>query len=236
MRAIILAGGKGSRLKPYTNLIPKPLVPIGNNKSILEIIINQLVAHGFTHITIAVNHFSKLIQSYFGDGKKYKVKIDYSEEKITLGTFGPLFLINDLPKNFLVMNGDTLTNFNYKNFFSKHCKSKSEITVATTKRSEKLNYGILTFKNKKLLSFKEKTKMDMYVGMGIYMLNKKIITQNLSKNLKKLDFDKIFEKRLKQKKKINIYNFKGFWLDIGRPEDYEFVNDNLKSIKSIIKI
>ena len=116
MRAIILAGGKGSRLKPYTNLIPKPLVPIGNNKSILEIIINQLVAHGFTHITIAVNHFSKLIQSYFGDGKKYKVKIDYSEEKITLGTFGPLFLINDLPKNFLVMNGDTLTNFNYKIF------------------------------------------------------------------------------------------------------------------------
>ena len=236
MRAVILAGGKGSRLKPYTNLIPKPLVPIGNDKSILEVIINQLVAQKFTHITIAVNHFSKLIQSYFGNGTKYKVKIDYSEEKKTLGTFAPLLLIKDLPKNFLVLNGDTLTNLNYRNFFLRHCKSKSEITIATTKRSEKLNYGILTFKNKKLVSFKEKPKIEMNVGMGIYGVNKNIISKNLLKKVKKIDFNEVFEKRIKLKMKTSIYDFKGFWLDIGRPEDYEYANHNLKLIKSKIKI
>ena len=236
MRAVILAGGKGSRLKPYTNLIPKPLVPIGNDKSILEIIINQLASQGFKHITIAVNHFSKLIQSYFGDGNKYKVRIDYSEERKSLGTFGPLLIIKDLPQNFLVLNGDTLTNLNYKNFFLKHCRSKSEITLATTKRKEKLNYGILTFKNNKLFSFKEKPKIDMNVGMGIYGVNKSIIIKNLPKKIKKIDFNEIFEKRLKLKMKTSIYNFSGFWLDIGRPEDYEFANYNLKLIKSKIKI
>ncbi len=235
MRAIILAGGKGSRLKPYTTLIPKPLVPIGNDKSILEIIINQLVEQGFTHITIAINHFSKLIQSYFGNGSKYKVKIDYSEEKKTLGTFAPLLLIKDLPKNFLVLNGDTLTNLNYKFFLSGHCKSKFDITIASTKRSENLNYGILTSRNKKLTSFKEKPKVQMNVGMGIYAVNKKIIIENTLKRLKKIDFNEILEKRLKLKKKTRVYEFSGFWLDIGRPEDYEYVNNNLDFIRSKIK-
>ncbi len=235
MRAIILAGGKGSRLKPYTTLIPKPLVPIGNKKSILEIIINQLARQGFTHITIAINHFSKLIQSYFGNGSKYKVKIDYSEEKKTLGTFAPLLLIKDLPRNFLVLNGDTLTNLNYKIFLSRHSKSKFDITIASTKRSENLNYGILTFKNKKLTSFKEKPKVQMNVGMGIYAVNKKIILENSLKRLKKIDFNEILEKRLKLKKKTSVYDFNGFWLDIGRPEDYEFVNNNLDFIRSKIR-
>ncbi len=235
MRAIILAGGKGSRLKPYTNLIPKPLVPIGSDKSILEIIINQLSSQGFKHITIAINHFSKLIQSYFGDGKRFRVQIDYSEEKKALGTFAPLLLIKDLPENFLVLNGDTLTDLNYNRFFLRHCRLKSEITIASTKRSENINYGVLNFKKNKLTLFNEKPKINMNVGMGIYALNKKIILENSVKRLKKIDFNHILEKRLKQRKKTLVYDFNGFWMDIGRTEDYEFVNQNLKLIRSKIK-
>ena len=124
MRAIILAGGKGSRLKPYTSLIPKPLVPIGGKISIIEIIIKQLSKHGFKHITLAVNHLSNLIKSYLGSGKKYGIKIDYILEKKVLGTVGPLTNIKDLPENFLVMNGEVLSNINYKSLLNLHKKKK----------------------------------------------------------------------------------------------------------------
>src|SRR5918993_2681395 len=108
MRAIVLAGGKGTRLYPYTTLIPKPLVPLGGKFSILEIIIMQLKQAGFTHITLAVNHLSQLIMAYFGDGSRLGVTLDYSLEEAELSTIGPLTLIDDLPENFLVMNGDIL--------------------------------------------------------------------------------------------------------------------------------
>ena len=134
MRAIILAGGKGSRLKPYTSLIPKPLVPIGGKISIIEIIITHLSNHGFKHITIAVNHLSNLIKSYLGSGKKYGIKIDYILEKKVLGTVGPLTNIEDLPENFLVMNGDVLTNLNYKSLLNLHKKKKNLITLAIFKQ------------------------------------------------------------------------------------------------------
>ena len=235
MRAIILAGGKGSRLRPYTNLIPKPLVPVGNKKAILEIIIDQLSKSGFNHVTITINHFSKLIQSYFGTGKKFNLRIDYTEEKKTLGTFAPLLLVKDLPNNFLVLNGDTLTNLNYKKFLKNHIKSKAEVTVGSTKRVEKLNYGILKFKNNKLLNFKEKPNMEMYVGIGIYALNKKVLNTYYKKQIRKIDFNEFLENRIKLKKITKIYDFKGSWFDIGNKKDYEFVNNNLNFIRSKIK-
>ena len=114
MRAIVIAGGKGRRLKPYTTAIPKPLVPIGNKFTILEIILIQLSNQGFKHITLAVNHMGKLMESFFGNGKKFGVKIDYSYEKNELGTIAPLKNIRNLPKNFLVMNSDILTNINFE--------------------------------------------------------------------------------------------------------------------------
>ena len=121
-RAIILAGGLGTRLKPYTISLPKPLVPI-HNKPILDIVLRQLSSHGFQRITIAVNHQADIIQAYFKDGKKWGLNIDYSLESKPLGTMGPIKLIEDLPENFIVMNGDLLTDLNFQEFFEQHCNN-----------------------------------------------------------------------------------------------------------------
>ena len=123
-RAVILAGGKGTRLKPYTVSIPKPLVPL-DETPILEIIIQQLKKSGFDHLTLAVNHMSEIIKDFCKDGSKWSIKIDYSLEEKPLSTMGPLKLINDLPENFLVMNGDILTNLDFNDFYEKHILSKS---------------------------------------------------------------------------------------------------------------
>ena len=116
MRAIILAGGKGTRLRPYTYSLPKPLMPIGGEMPILEVILKQLKNHGFREVTITVNYMAKIIQAFFGDGKEWGLKIDYSLEQKPLGTVGPLTLIDNLPETFLVMNGDLLTDLNYKEY------------------------------------------------------------------------------------------------------------------------
>ncbi|MDD5691361.1 MAG: nucleotidyltransferase family protein, partial [Candidatus Omnitrophica bacterium] len=130
MRAIILAGGKGSRLKPYTTLIPKPLVPIGGECSVLELVIQKLAKEGFTHITLAVSHLVDLVMAYFGDGKKWGVLIDYSLEDKPLNTVGPLTIIDNLPENFLVMNSDVLCDLDFKEFYDAHVKSGANISVA----------------------------------------------------------------------------------------------------------
>ena len=125
-RAIILAGGKGTRLKPFTKILPKPLMPIGKF-TILEIVIRQLKYYGFKHITITVNHQAKLIKAFFGNGKKFNVTIDYALEKKPLGTMGPLKGIKDLPDNFLVMNGDILTDLNFNKLYNIHKKKQKFI-------------------------------------------------------------------------------------------------------------
>jgi NDP-sugar pyrophosphorylase family protein len=227
MRAIILAGGIGTRLRPFTTLIPKPLVPIGNKYSILEILIRQLVKNNFSRITIAVNHLSHLIESYFGDGKKYGVKIDYSLETKSLGTIGPLKIIKDLPKNFLVVNGDILTNLNFKTFFKKHLSSNKDISVCSFKRQAKIDYGVIKSKNNKLLDFDEKPTINLDVSMGIYYLNKNIL-KNIKNNF--FGFDDLMKLALKKKISVNIMSFNGLWLDIGRVEDYENANLNHKKI------
>ncbi len=130
MRAVILAGGKGRRLAPYTVTFPKPLVPI-SNMPILEVVIRQLKRAGYTRVTMAVGHLAELIQSYFGDGGRFGIQIDYSREKKPLGTVGPLALIDDLPENFLVMNGDVLTTLRYDWIFDYHLQSSADLTIAT---------------------------------------------------------------------------------------------------------
>ncbi len=129
MRAVIMAGGQGRRLVPYTLTFPKPMMPVGDYP-ILEIVVRQLAQAGFSHITLAVGHLSELLEAYFGNGSRWNVRIDYSHEMRPLGTAGPLGLIEDLPDDFLVMNGDILTTLDYSRIFRYHCRGDAELTIA----------------------------------------------------------------------------------------------------------
>jgi len=218
-RAIILAGGKGTRLKPYTISLPKPLVPIGD-KPILEIILCQLKKHGFDHITITVNHMADIIQAFFDDGSKWGIKIDYSLEGKALSTMGPLTLINDLPDDFLVMNGDVLTDLNFEKFYKDHIKSGSNFTIGSYKRIDKVEYGVL-YSNEKsqLIGFEEKPSKEYLVSMGVYMMNKKNVDYIPKDTF--FGFDHLMKVLIEKNILPLIHEFHGYWLDIGRPSDYE---------------
>ena len=137
--AVILAGGKGTRLRPYTWVLPKPLMPIGEFP-ILEIIIKQLIQHGFSQITMAVNHQAELIKAFFGNGSKWGITINYSLEEIPLSTMGPLKLISDLPEDFLIMNGDVLTDLNFGSFYEFHKKNNNILTISSYRREHINDY------------------------------------------------------------------------------------------------
>ncbi|MFW9821471.1 MAG: sugar phosphate nucleotidyltransferase [Candidatus Thorarchaeota archaeon] len=224
MRAIILAGGKGTRLRPYTYSLPKPLMPIGGEIPILGIILKQLKNHSFDEVTITVNYMARIIQSFFEDGKDWGLKIDYSLEKKMLGTVGPLTLIKNLPKTFLVMNGDLLTDLDFKKFFEWHIKNDNDISVATFKRMSQNDSGVLYFDDERnIYDFKEKPIEYHNISMGIYVLNKSII-EDLPKN-EKIGFDQLILDAIKNKLKIKAYPHTSYWLDIGCNSDYEKAND-----------
>lgn len=230
-RAVILAGGLGTRLHPYTVVFPKPLVPVCE-LPILEIIIKQLSHYGFTHITIAVNHQAELIRAYFGTGEKWNIKIDYSLEDRPLSTMGPLTLIKDLPENFLVMNGDILTDINFSSFGQEHLNRESVFTIASHKRKEMIDYGVLvTDENSKLVNFKEKPSVDYLVSMGVYMANRKIL--ELIPVNEFYGFDNLVNDLIKSDMAPNVYQYGGEWFDIGRPSDYAISTEKFKSSRKI---
>ena len=225
LTAVILAGGQGTRLRPYTSVLPKPLVPV-NGKPILEIIINQLKKNKFKNIIICLNEKNNLIKVYFGDGSKFGVKISYVYEKKPLSTMGPLKLLKKIPKNFLVMNGDILTSLNFLDFFKSHLTSQRIFSVAVKSIFYKVDYGILEFKEKKLKEFLEKPSFNYHVSMGVYVASKKL-TKFIPKN-KFYGFDNLMKSMIKNKIDINIFKSKKSWLDIGRPEDYIKANKMYK--------
>ena len=229
MKAIILAGGKGTRLKPYTTIIPKPLVPLGN-RAILEILIGRLKKYGITDLTLCVNHLSHLIMAYFGNGKKWGVNIKYSLEHEFLSTVAPIKLIKDLPENFLVMNGDLLTDLDFKELYNYHLENESLITVATYKRTAKVDFGVIEIdKNKNIaVGFKEKPEYELNVSMGVYVFNRKIL--NFVPDGQPFGFDDLMQTLIVKNKHIKVYPYNGYWLDIGRPEDYEKANEDIEKL------
>jgi len=218
MRAVILAGGKGTRLRPYTVVLPKPLMPIGEFP-ILELIIKQLMSNGFDHITLAVNHQAELIQAFFGKGEKFGIKIDYCMEDKPLSTMGPLSLIDDLPDNFIVMNGDVLTDLNFKAFHNTHVNEGHIFTISSFIREQINDYGVLeTNPEHSLIGFKEKPKTTFEVSMGVYMVSKKVldyIPYNTA-----YGFDNLMLDLINDNKYAKVRPHSGYWLDIGRPDDY----------------
>jgi NDP-sugar pyrophosphorylase family protein len=231
-RAIILAGGKGTRLKPYTVTLPKPLVPLGD-KPILELIITQLKKCGFTHITLTVNHMAEIIKAFFGDGSKWGIKIDYTFETKALSTMGPLTLVYDLPDNFLIMNGDVLTDLDYGMFYESHIDSNSIFTIGSYRRSEMIDYGLLhQNENNELIKFEEKPKYNFLVSMGVYMANKEIL--NYIPNDTFFGFDHLMYKLIEVNRLPKIHEFNGYWLDIGRPSDYEIAVNKIENKELVI--
>ena len=216
-RAVVLAGGKGTRLRPYTVVLPKPLMPIGEFP-ILEVVVRQLIKNGFSHITMAVNHQADLIRAFFEDGHKWSVKIDYSQENEPLGTMGPLKLIPDLPEHFLVMNGDVLTDLNFRKFHDDHVERESIFSISAYERIQKVDYGVLSADpNGQLIGFIEKPNNSYLVSMGIYMASNRIL-EFIPKSF--FGFDTLMLDLISKRERVTIKNHRGYWLDIGRPDDY----------------
>mgnify|MGYP006277603849 CR=1 FL=1 len=222
-KAVILAGGKGTRLHPYTIALPKPLVPI-RDKPILEIVMKQLKSAGIREIVISVGHLAELIMAFFKKGEKWKVNIDYAIEDKPLGTMGPLAMIENLGENFLVMNGDVLSDLDYQAFYQAHVESEAIMTVATYRRQANIDFGILRYDDQthRIESFTEKPSIPYDVSMGIYILSRRCLKYIPRK--KYFGFDDLMLTLLENGEKVQSFPHKGQWLDIGRPEDYETAN------------
>lgn len=219
MRAVILAGGFGKRLFPYTLVLPKPLVPIGE-KSIIEVVIRQLSYKGFRQITVAVGYHAELIMAVLGDGAKFGVHIDYSMEEKPLNTIGPLKKIRNLDDTFLVMNGDLLTDLNYSDLYTTHRKNGSILTVATCKRHVSLSLGVLAYDEKlRVVSFQEKPQFDYDVSMGVYIVEPRIM--EYIPDDRPFGFDHLMQALLEAGEPVSVYPFHGQWLDMGTQDDLE---------------
>lgn len=229
-RAVILAGGKGTRLRPYTVVLPKPLMPIGEYP-ILEVIVRQLARQGFTHLTMAVNHQAEIIKAFFMDGAKWGLKIDYSLEDKPLGTMGPLKLLTNLPENFLIMNGDILTDLNYAKFFDNHVAAENLFTVSSHLREQQVDYGVLVPDQGGVLrAFNEKPKFQYEVSMGVNMMNQRAL--ELIPDNQPYGFDDLMLDLISADKPAMVRRYEGYWLDIGRPDDYAQAIEEFESMKS----
>jgi len=229
MKVVILAGGEGRRLEPYTVVLPKPLLPVADYP-ILEIIIKQLESYGFKDITLAVGYLGNLIKSFFNDGNKWGVKIDYNFEDKPLGTVGCLSNIKGLDKTFLVMNGDLLTTFDFSKFIKYHQEKRNIATIAVTNRKLSVDFGVLESDDKKeLAEYIEKPNLAYKVSMGIYLFEPEIL-KYIPKG-ERLDFPELMNVLLKKGEKVSVYESDEFWLDLGRPEDYKKGIEEFEKIK-----
>lgn len=218
MRAVILAGGKGTRLTPYTTVFPKPLMPIGE-MPILEIVLRQLAHHGIQDITLAVGYLAELLMAYCGDGSKFGLRLDYSREELPLGTAGPISLIEDIQETFLVMNGDLLTTIDYSAMWKYHEERGAIATLASYRREVKIDLGVIESEEGWVKDYIEKPTYHYAVSTGIYIFNPEVL-KYVERGMR-LDLPELILRLIHAGEKVNIYNFDGYWLDIGRHDDYD---------------
>ena len=218
MRAVILAGGKGTRLAPYTTVFPKPLMPIGE-MPILEIVLRQLAHHGIQDITLAVGYLAELLMAYCGDGSKFGLRLDYSREELPLGTAGPISLIEDIQETFLVMNGDLLTTIDYSAMWKYHEDRGAIATLASYRREVKIDLGVIESEEGWVKDYIEKPTYHYAVSTGIYIFNPEVL-KYVERGMR-LDLPELILRLIHAGEKVNIYNFDGYWLDIGRHDDYD---------------
>jgi NDP-sugar pyrophosphorylase family protein len=218
-RVVILAGGKGTRLAPYTTVLPKPLMPI-HDMPILEIVLRQLKHHGFSDIVISIGHLAEILMAFFGDGAKWGLNIEYAIEDVPLGTIGLLRSIEGLNKPFIVMNGDVLTDIDYSALVGSHGSHGGLATIATAKREINIPFGLIEYDAKLTMTrFTEKPTLEHFVSMGIYVFDPKVM-KYVPEN-RHYGFDNLMTDLLADGEPIHVFPFDGQWLDIGRPEDFE---------------
>ena len=231
VRAIILAGGKGTRLRPYTTVLPKPLMPVGG-VPILEILLRQLVRHGVDHATITTGHLAKLIKVYFGDGSDFGLRIDYLDEPSPRGTMGSLRFIHDLPEDFLVANGDILTDLPFSDFFQEHRRKAAIFTISSHNRQVESDFGVLqTNAGGELVEFREKPRIPFQVSMGIYAVNRAVVREIPSD--RPFGFDDLMLHLLERGLRPHVRPHHGIWLDIGRAEDFERAQTIVEQMKPL---
>jgi len=229
--AVILAGGKGTRLRPYTTSIPKPLVPIGDESAILEIVLRQLARDGFKRVTIAIGHLGELIRAYVGSGEQWGLEVDYATEAKPLSTMGPVVAILDkLPEQFLVLNGDILTDLSFSALLDAHSASDSQLTIATYHRQVDIDFGVLTVEAGRVVGFVEKPTLNYQVSMGVYAVSRSALAGYPAGEA--LGFDRLVLDLLAAGRNPASYAFDGYWLDIGRPEDYDRANSEFVRLRS----
>lgn len=226
-KAVILAGGLGSRLKPFTQAIPKPLLPIGE-KSMLEIQIENLAKFGFKEIFIATNYKAEYIEAFIGDGKKYGVDVTFSNEDIPLGTCGPLSLLRDkLAEPFLLMNGDILSTIDFGKLYEFGMAKEAEFTVVTKEIRTPFNFGSVKVENDFIVDVQEKPDLVIEIVAGIYFM-KPAIFKYIPDNTY-FGIDTLIKEMIAQKANIGRYLMKEYWLDIGRLDDYNEAQEAYKT-------
>jgi len=221
-RVVILAGGRGRRLEPYTSVLPKPLMPIGN-RAILEILVTQLADAGFRNLTFCVGYLSHLIRAVFDNGARDGVDITWAKESEPLGTAGPLRLVKGLDSTFLAMNGDLLTTLDYGELLDHHRESGNVLTIATHRRRVQSDYGVLHLGDgtdaQRVFAYEEKPEMTWNVSMGVYVLEPAALSFIPDEGL--FDFPELVVALLDEELPVGAYVHDGLWLDIGRHEDYQ---------------
>jgi NDP-sugar pyrophosphorylase family protein len=222
-RAVVLAGGKGERLAPYTTVLPKPLLPVGD-RAILEVVVQQLRSHGFSELTFAVGYLDHLIRAVFDDGSNFDVSIEYHRESEPRGTAGPLATIDGIDDSFLVMNGDVLTTLDYRALFDTHRASGNAMTIASHRRVVETDYGVLRTSDSdaptaEVVAYEEKPEIPYVVSIGVYILEPHV-TKYVPVD-SHFDMPDVVQALIDSGERVGSYMFDGFWLDIGRHEDYE---------------
>jgi NDP-sugar pyrophosphorylase family protein len=229
VKALILAGGRGTRLQPYTTIIPKPLMPVGA-QPILEILLRQLHAAGIRELVLAVGYLSPLLRAYFGDGRRWNLKIRYVEETEPLGTAGCIGLaLPHLGKDFLMMNGDLLTTMDFGALLRHHRQARAAATIGIHQREVKIDFGVIAVDAGGLLkSYEEKPVLHYQVSMGVYVINRRSVESYVNP-VRRLDAPELMQKLIAAKRRVSCFQQKCYWLDIGRPDDYRLANEIVES-------
>ncbi|WP_437595576.1 nucleotidyltransferase family protein [Sorangium sp. So ce590] len=219
MKAVVLAGGKGSRLRPYTALIPKPLMPIGDH-TIVEILLRQLARAGVTDVVMCVGHQAALIEAVAGEGRRYGLRLSYQREDTPLGTVGPLRVIErDLPERFLVMNGDILSDIDFAALHRTGEAAGAPLAVAVCERASKIDLGVLDLGPEgRVVGFREKPTYTFWVSMGIYAMSRAVL--RFIPEGRPFGFDDLMHALLDAGEQVATFPFRGHWLDIGRSDDF----------------